>query len=225
MSGGVVVMPFIRWEDPGMTSAQTRALVAQIAEALGEGWALAEDRHHNAGRWELHAPDGIELCVQVGPAQVTVRGIHHGVGRYLPGDYGCQQPVIHFSTAKTPQRMAREISRRLLPTVREDATILAAARADHDARLAGRLATLLRARELLDGDLSWEQADAHGKAAELDQAVSTNRYGRAPHVVIALKSRDETDRLDEVHITNLNHDQVLVIVEAVAGLINSKRST
>jgi hypothetical protein len=78
---------------------------------------------------------------------------------------------------------------------------------------------------LLDGDLSWEQADAHGKAAEFDQAVSTNRYGRAPHVAIALKSRDETDRLDEVHITNLNHDQVLVIVEAVAGLINSKRST
>jgi hypothetical protein len=31
--------------------------------------------------------------------------------------------------------------------------------------------------------------------------------------------------LDEVHITNLNHDQVLVIVETVAGLINSKRPT
>lgn len=33
-------MPLIRWEDPGMTSAQTRALVAQIADALGEGWVL-----------------------------------------------------------------------------------------------------------------------------------------------------------------------------------------
>jgi hypothetical protein len=128
-------------------------------------------------------PDGIELCGQVGPAQVAVRGIHEGVGRYLPHDYGCKKPVIHFSTAKTPQRMAREITRRLLPTVKDDAAILAAARADRDARLAERLATLRRARELLDGDLIWAETDGACQPVEFEKASNTGRYGDTPHLV------------------------------------------
>lgn len=208
-----------------MSSAQTRALVSQIAEALGEGWTVAEDRNHNAGRWELHAPDGIELRVQVGPAQLAVQGIHQGVGRYLPRDYGCKQPMIRFSTAKTPQRMAGEITRRLLPTVKDDAAILISARADRDAQLAGRLATLRRARELLNGDLTWDQSDSTRRPAELDKAANINRYGKTPHVVIDLRDRGRNDHLDEVHVTNLDHEQVLVIVDAVAGLITAGRST
>lgn len=218
-------MPLISWEDPGMSSAQTQALVTQIAEALGEGWTVAGDRNHNAGRWELHAPDGIELRVQVGPAQLAVQGIHQGVGRHLPHDYGCKQPVIRFSAAKTPQRMAREITRRLLPAVKDDAAILAKARADRDAQQSGRLATLLRARELLNGDLTWDQSDSTGRPAELDKAANTNRYGKTPHVVIDLRDRSRNDHLDEVHVTNLDHEQVLVIVDAVAGLITTGRPT
>ena len=218
-------MPLFVGGDPGMSRAQTRELVTQIAEALGEGWTVAEDRHHRAGSWELCAPGGIELCVQVGPVQVAVRGIHEGIGRPMPCDYGCTQPVIRFSAAKTPQRMAGEITRRLLPAVEDDAAILTSARADRDAQLAGRLAILRRARELLNGDLTWDQTDRAGWPAELDKAANTNRYGKTPHVVIDLRDHMPNDHLVEVHITDLDHEQVLVIVDAVAGLITAGRPT
>ncbi|MFD0857295.1 hypothetical protein ACFQ07_34145, partial [Actinomadura adrarensis] len=76
---------------------------------------------------------------------MAVWGIHDGVGDKLPYVFGCKEPVIRFSVAKTPQRQAAEITRRLLPTVRNDAAILAAERADREARLARWRATLERA--------------------------------------------------------------------------------
>jgi hypothetical protein len=223
-NGEVMVMAFMTWEEPGMSPDQTRALVRQIAEVLGSEWTVAEDRHRNAGRWELHASDGIELCVQVGPAQVAVRGIHGRVGANLPYVYGCKQPVIRFSVDKTPQRMAAEITRRLLPAVREDAATLAAERADRDARLAARLVTLERARDLLGGDLAWAEPDAAGQPAEYEHASSPYRPTDMPRVAIDLNDDKRHDHLDEVRVSNLDHQEVLVVVEAAARVIEAART-
>ena len=219
-----MVMAFMSWEEPGMSPAEVRDLVTQIAEELGPGWTVAEDRYGNAGRMELHAPDRIELCIQVGPAQVAVHGIHGDVGGNLPYNYGCKEPVIRFSVTKTPRRMAGEIIRRLLPTVREDAAILAAARDERDARLAGRLDTLLKARELLDGDLTWAEHGAHGRPTEFEYASTDYRSGDTPHLVIELRDYKRSNHMDEVRVSNLTHEQVLVIVEAVARGITASRA-
>lgn len=216
-----MVMAFMGWEEPGMSAAEIRILVTQIAEELGSGWTVAEDRYNNAGRMELHGPEGIELCIQFGPAQVAVRGIHGDVGGKLPYNYGCKEPVIRFSVTKTPRRMAGEITRRLLPAVREDAAILAAARDERDARLAGRLDTLLKARELLGGDLTWAEHGACGRPTEFEYASTHLRSGDTPHLVIELRDYKRSDHMDEVRVSNLTHEQVLIIVAAAAGVITA----
>jgi hypothetical protein len=155
----------------------------------------------------------------------VVRGIHGRVGPNLPYVYGCKQPMIHLSANKTPRRMAGEIRRRLLPAVREDAAILAAERADRDARLAARRTTLERARELLDGDLTWAEYDLVGQPAEYDHAASEYRSPDTPRVVIELKDSKRNDHLDEVRVSNLDHQQVLVITEAVARVIAAAGGT
>ncbi|MFI0453126.1 hypothetical protein [Actinomadura sp. 6N118] len=114
--------------------------------------------------------------------------------------------MIGFSVAKTPKRQAAEITRRLLPAARADAAILAAERADRDARLAGRLATLERARELLEGDLTWDEHGSSGQEAEFEHARTHRRHGEAPHVVIELRDSKRNDHMDEVRVSRLDHE-------------------
>lgn len=208
----------INWEEPSMSPAGIQRLVAKIAEALGPGWKFADDRHHNPGRLELHhLDDGIELRIQIGAERVAACGVHDGVGGNFPYVYGCKEPVIRFSVTKTPERMAKEITRRLLPRVRDDAAILEAARAERDARLTGRLETLQRAREQLDGDLFWDEHGTVTTSAEFEEAWSSFR-AETPHVEIRLGDYGRSDHMDRVCVRQLCHEQVLVLVDTVARL-------
>ncbi|MCP2341155.1 hypothetical protein [Actinomadura rupiterrae] len=214
-----MAMAFMKWEEPGMSPAQARALVTQIAEQMEPGWMVADDRYGQVGRMELHGPDGIQLCLQVGPLHVAVRGIHADVGGHLPGRFGCAEPVIRFAVTKSPQRMASEITRRLLPAVRQDAAVLAAARNERDTRLAGRLDTLLKARELLGGNLSWAEPGTGRRPAEFESASTHHRAPGTPHLVIELRDDKGDDHADEVRVSDLTHEQALIIVEAAAAVI------
>ncbi|MFD0856931.1 hypothetical protein ACFQ07_32170, partial [Actinomadura adrarensis] len=84
-------------------------------------------------------------------------------------------------------------------------------------------ATLERARDLLDGDLAWKERDTYGRPAEFAHASTAWRDGE-PRVEIELKDYKRNERMDQVRISHLDHEQVLMIVEAVANMIAAKKA-
>jgi hypothetical protein len=115
-------------------------------------------------------------------------------------------------------RITGEITRRLLPTVREVAAILAAAQAERDARLTGRLDTFLKAPEFLGGDLTWDEQGAPERPAESTMPPVLPGPSGAPHVAIVLRLQEQRSHRRGPRLT---HDQVLIIVEAAARITAS----
>lgn len=113
----------------------------EIAAALGTDW------HTEDGQWTggedtyLCGPNGEQIHMMVGRyrvaagrAELTGSLNHDGQRLYEHIPYGSKLPSITVSLAKSPQQIARDIERRLLPTYREirTETLARKARSDQD---------------------------------------------------------------------------------------------
>lgn len=125
-------------------TATVREIAPAIAAALGDGWTATTDDRDSFAR--LHGPAGAELYIWTNAYPMR------GERAEIVGDYSEHKPYnvnrhdITVSLSKTPERIAGDITRRLLPAYLPDraADLEAEARhndyADRTRRLAEQVA-------------------------------------------------------------------------------------
>jgi len=134
-----------------------RDLTLKVAAAMGEGWRGEVDDSDGADRdpWcaRIHGPEGacVFLSATWGP-----RGMLHASGSIPNEAYRItrvENTWINMAWTKTPEQMARDITRRLLPAYLPELQ-KAQACIDHDREYrAGKVETARRAAAILGGEL------------------------------------------------------------------------
>lgn len=98
-----------------LTDQQKHDLARKVATALGPDWKYSNpDRDGQIAHW-VHVvhKDGYGICLSGGN---TRNNPLHISGNYPPkASYGNDRPSINASTDKTPEQIAKDIQRRLLP--------------------------------------------------------------------------------------------------------------
>jgi hypothetical protein len=194
-----------------MTAPDVLALAGQIAYAL-DGWEAEPCRYGDSGWVELAGPAGDRIQLRVGANWIEARGLHdQDTGPTRRWEVaGVQMKSIGFSTDKTPERMAGELRRRLLPHVAEDNRLLDAAVRRHTKARAADDLLFARAREQFP-TLTWWDIGRRRR----EEAVS---YG---HGGVSIRFRldpYEFDVYNTLTVDHLTRAELLELIRAAGHL-------
>jgi hypothetical protein len=194
-----------------------RMLAAEVAKSLGDGWGL--EPKESFGDVMLAGPDGGALYLyepqrKYGYVAVSPLYPHPTAYRFRPGETGLE---INVRADRGAETIAREVTRRLLPTYTKALTALHAAdrryRAAFAARetYAARLYTLLgKTPPVLEDwdEEDWEKTGLPGDSTSIDLSGLANGDGSV--------EVDFDAHTASLKIRHISAEKVLAIVEMLA---------
>lgn len=155
--------------------------IAPIATALGAGWVATARGYGGA---HLDGPDGVRIHVTADDWRKANAGrlfLRSSFPDELTGHlYGTPATRISVGGERTPEAIARDIERRLLPAHREALAVARQRKTESDAEDARRHAVMLQVLAAMgEGANAWREdkatAGEYGDAVRADVEVSTYR--------------------------------------------------